>query len=130
MPMVTVPSVDETRAFYVDKLGFRHQMGVVGKDGQLDFCNVVYGKASLMFNRAQGPLPQPAEAQPVAFYIWTEDVDAHFAELREAGLRATEPLTDQWWGDRTFVISDPNGYRVWFYATVAEIAPPPGMKIV
>jgi len=37
MPMITVDSVDTLRASYVDKLGFSHMMGVVGKDGQFDF---------------------------------------------------------------------------------------------
>ena len=37
MPIVTVRSVDDIRSFYVDTLGFSHVMGMVGKDGQLDF---------------------------------------------------------------------------------------------
>ena len=37
MPIIAVPSVDATRNFYVDTLGFRHVMGMIGKDGQLDF---------------------------------------------------------------------------------------------
>jgi catechol 2,3-dioxygenase-like lactoylglutathione lyase family enzyme len=38
MPMIVVGSVDAIRNFYVDTLGFTHVMGMVGKDGQLDFC--------------------------------------------------------------------------------------------
>ena len=38
MPMIVVASVDAIRNFYVDTLGFSHVMGMVGKDGQLDFC--------------------------------------------------------------------------------------------
>ena len=36
MPIIKVESVDTTRDFYVDELGFSHVMGMVGKDGQLD----------------------------------------------------------------------------------------------
>ena len=32
MPIVSVKSVDETRDFYVEKLGFDHLMAVVGND--------------------------------------------------------------------------------------------------
>jgi hypothetical protein len=38
MPMITVRSVDDIRNFYVDKLGFSHVMGMVGKDGQWIFA--------------------------------------------------------------------------------------------
>ena len=38
MPIIAVPSVDATRNFYVDTLSFHHVMGMIGKDGQLDFC--------------------------------------------------------------------------------------------
>src|SRR5262245_58294947 len=61
MPMVGVPSVDDARKFYVEKLGFEQQMGVLGKDGKLDFVNVVRNGASIMFSRAAGePSAKPA----------------------------------------------------------------------
>src|SRR3954469_7384524 len=53
MPIITVDSVDDARAFYVDKLGFGHMMGMLGKDGQLDFCTVTLGGARIMLNRPQ-----------------------------------------------------------------------------
>ena len=129
MPMVNVPSVDAVRDFYVDKLGFDHQMGVVGKDGALDFVNVVRGSAALMFSRD----PEGGEAakqQTVEFYINVGDVDAVYADVTKRGVEAADPLTDQWWGDRTFVVQDPNGFRVWFASKVAEAVPPPGLKVV
>lgn len=132
MPMITVPSVDETRAFYVDKLGFQHQMAVVGKDGALDFCNLVLGESSVMFSRPGPDLDagRPTGGQAVELYIPVDDVDAFHEEVAARGVKVDEPLTDQWWGDRTFKVTDPNGYRIWFFTTVGELAPPPGTKIV
>jgi hypothetical protein len=43
MPMISVDSADEAREFYVEKLGFEHMMGMLGKDGRLDFCTVTTG---------------------------------------------------------------------------------------
>ena len=40
MAMIYVDSVEDARLFYVDKLGFTHMMGMLGKDGLLDFCTV------------------------------------------------------------------------------------------
>lgn len=129
MPIIAVPSVDAARNFYVDTLGFQHVMGMIGKDGQLDFCTVVLGAASIMFNRAAGTPPPPGR-QPVDIYLEVADVDALHATLKQKGVAISDPLTMQWWGDRTFKVMDPNGYEIWFYTNVAEPVPPTGAKFV
>jgi uncharacterized glyoxalase superfamily protein PhnB len=130
MPMIVVRSVDAIRNFYVDTLGFSHVMGMVGKDGQLDFCTVVMGEARIMFMRAPGDTPSPTGKQPVEIYLEVEDVDALHNRLKKKGVAFNDPLTLQWWGDRTFKVLDPNGYEIWFYTHVAEPKPPQGAKLV
>jgi uncharacterized glyoxalase superfamily protein PhnB len=129
MPIITVASVDDTRGFYVDTLGFQHVMGMVGKDGQLDFCTVTLGHASIMFNRAPGAALR-AGKQPVEIYLEVADVDALHEALAAKGVAISDPLVLQWWGDRTFKVLDPNGYQVWFYTNVADPVPPAGAKLV
>ena len=129
MPIIAVPSVDAARSFYVDTLGFQHVMGMIGKDGQLDFCTVVMGAARVMFNRAQSTAAAPAK-QAVEIYLEVADVDALHGVLRKKGVAISDPLTLQWWGDRTFKVMDPNGYEIWFYTNVAEPKPPVGAKLV
>ena len=130
MPIIGVGSVDTTRNFYVDTLGFSHVMGMVGKDGQLDFCTVVMGEARIMFMRAPGGTPTPAAKQPVEIYLEVSDVDALHSAFKKTGTAISDPLTLQWWGDRTFKVLDPNGYEIWFYTHVAEPKPPTGAKLV
>ena len=130
MPMIIVRSVDAIRNFYVHTLGFTHVMGMVGKDGQLDFCTVVMGDARIMFMRAPGDAPSPGGKQPVEIYLEVEDVDALHNRLKKNGVAISDPLTLQWWGDRTFKVLDPNGYEIWFYTNVAEPTPPQGAKLV
>ena len=129
MPMIAVESVDAVRDFYVDKLGFAHVMGMVGKDGQLDFVTVVLGDARMMFMRS--PVgPGRSGKQPVGIYFQVEDVERYHNRLKKDGVTISDPLTLQWWGDRTFKVLDPNGYEIWFYTNVAEPVPPPGAKLV
>jgi PhnB protein len=133
MPIITVESVDKARNFYVETLGFDHVMGVLGKDGQLDFLTVVLGGARLMFSRPQGAgaaASAGGKKQPVEIYFQVGDVEAYHASLKKRGVKITEGLTTQWWGDRTFKLMDPYGYEIWFYQTVGEPKPPQGMKIV
>jgi uncharacterized glyoxalase superfamily protein PhnB len=133
MPIIAVDSVDEIRTFYVDTLGFDHVMGVVGKDGQFDFCTVVKDGARIMFARAPGT-PAGAKSarakQPVEIYLEVSDVQVYHDTLKKKGVKVTDPLSMQWWGDRTFKVRDPYGYEIWFYQTVGEPKPPQGMKIV
>ena len=129
MPIIAVGSVDTARDFYVNTLGFTHMMGVVGKDGGLDFCSVVLGEAQVMFTRGR-PAAAAGQPQAVEIYLEVEDVDALNARLQKKEIAITDPLTLQWGGDRTFKVQDPNGYVGWFYTNVSEPKPPQGMKVV
>lgn len=131
MPMIAVESVDAVRDFYVDKLGFQHVMGMIGKDGQLDFVTVVLGGARVMFSRAPGSeaTHRPGK-QPVEIYLQVDDVEVFHNRVKKNGVKISDPLTLQWWGDRTFKVLDPNGYEIWFYTNVAEPKPPQGAKLV
>ena len=51
VPSFWVDSVETLRSFYLEKLGFGHMMGIVGKDGQLDFCIVFRDDAMVMIGR-------------------------------------------------------------------------------
>jgi PhnB protein len=134
MPIIRVESVDDARDFYVDKLGFTHVMGMVGKDGQLDFVTVVLGGARVMFSRAPGSDGAPPRAragkQPIEIYLQVDDVDGYHNQVKKKGVTISDPLTLQWWGDRTFKVMDPNGYEIWFYTNIAEPKPPMGAKLV
>jgi len=77
MPMISVESVDQVRAFYVEKLGFDHLMGMLGKDGQLDFCTVTLGGAKVMLTRTQEKMADTSAAsskRPVEIYFEVADV--------------------------------------------------------
>ena len=56
-----------------------------------------------------------------ALYTYVTDVDRAAAEARKAGAGVTD-AEDQPWGDRTSVITDPDGYR-WVLATFKKLAP-------
>jgi PhnB protein len=133
MPMIMVDSVEKARSFYVEQLGFRHQMGMLGKDGNLDFVNVVLGTAPIMLMRPQEKTANTSSngsRQPVEIYMQVPDVDSYHKEVAGRGVKITTPLTDQWWGDRTFTVTDPYGYHIWFFQRVGQPNPPKGAKLV
>ena len=136
MPMIYVDSVDDARAWYVDKLGFSHMMGMLGRDGKLDFCTVSLGGARIMLMRpAEGITGTDATTQkrPVELYLEVADVEAYYNDLKKRKVQPTSPLTDQWWGDRNFAVRDPYGYLLWFNQTIhafETVQPPAGVTIV
>ena len=90
MPIITVESADKARNFFVDTLGFDHVMGVLGKDGQLDFVTVVLNGARLMFARPHDKLPIAKAGngkQPVEIYLEVDDVETYHSALKKKKLR-------------------------------------------
>jgi uncharacterized glyoxalase superfamily protein PhnB len=137
IPNIVVESVETMRGFYIDTLGFEHMMGVVGKDGKLDFCIVTREGAQVMLMRApdqrEGAAQKHATPRPLELYIEVSDVDAYHSSLK-GKVPVKEALTTQWWGDRNFAVEDPYGYRLWFFKTVKqwgpESQPPAGVTLV
>lgn len=112
-------------------------MGIVGKDGRLEFAIVTRDGAMLMFTRPDTQVEGSGEKyptkRPVELHINVPDVDAYHESMRERRVRVAEPIKTQWWGDRNFAVEDPYGYRLWFYQTVevwGKIVPPAGVKVV
>jgi len=133
MAMIYVDSVEEARAYYVGELGFTHVMGMLGKDGQLDFCTVSLSGARIMLMRPAEEITgtnATGSKRPVEFYMEVADVEGYHDQLRKQKVKVTSPLTDQWWGDRTFTVQDPFGYQIWFFQNVAEPKLPAGAKVV
>lgn len=134
VPSFWVESVETLRSFYLEQLGFQHMMGIVGKDGQLDFSIVFRDDAMVMIGRPQdrveGASPQYPTRRPLELYVYLKDIDAYHAEVSKRGVPIAEPLTTQWWGDRNFAVRDPYGYQIWFGQTVGDLVPPPGTKMI
>src|SRR5260370_22949378 len=122
MAMIYVDSVEDARSFYVDKAGFTHIMGMLGKDGLLDFCTVSLGGARIMLMRPseamQGTTVTTGK-RPVELYLEVGDVEAYHEQLKRQKIKPTTPLTDQRWVDATCTVLDPFGYEIWFYQSVA-----------
>ena len=78
MAMLYVDSVEDARSFYVEKLGFAHMMGMLGKDGLLDFCTVSLNGARIMLMRPSEGIKgtnATTEKRPVELYLEVADVE-------------------------------------------------------
>lgn len=110
---IITPKLTETRAFYVEKLGF----DVVFEN---DFFILLAGYGDQISflqpdHASQEPLFRPAfGGRGVYLTIDVEDVDAEYARLKSRGVAIEVDLRDEPWGDRHFAVVDPNGVGIDF----------------
>ena len=101
VPDIRSRQMDESRAFYVDFLGFNVAMDMgfittfVAPGNPTSQINVLHddGSSALLPNVS----------------IEVEDVDKVYADATARGLKIAYPLTDEPWGVRRFFVVDPSG---------------------
>lgn len=113
-PQFVVNDVVETAEFYHDKLGFNilgyfadpPVYAMVERDG-IEFHFGKPDKGSIRPNETRRSIGGDA-------YIWVDNIDALYAELKARNVEIVEELAVQGYGARDFVIRDCNGYRITF----------------
>ena len=71
--------------------------------------------------------PQADGSSPVIIYVYVEDVDSVIEKAVAAGAKILLPAKDQFWGDRTGRIMDPEGH-VWTISSRIEETTSPGRE--
>jgi catechol 2,3-dioxygenase-like lactoylglutathione lyase family enzyme len=115
-PCFIVSNVDQTIAFYCDKLGFETRLrepdpnpffAIIGRDG-----------AQLFVKSDKDVLPLPNSKRHRFMrwdaFVYAADPDALAAEFADHGAAFSVPLKDTNDGLRGFEISDPDGYVLFF----------------
>jgi len=92
-------------------------------DGKILHALVSIGPAMVMIESEWPGFPnRPPDASgssPVAMFVYVADVDAAFSRAVDGGAKVLMPLADQFWGDRTGWVIDPEGH-VWTIASRIE----------
>jgi uncharacterized glyoxalase superfamily protein PhnB len=95
-----------------------------GPDGELNTVSVAsHTGAPLMFGTPMGS--SALNPDGLMLFISSENVDAYHDEVAGRDVDITEGLTDQFWGDRTFIVRDPWGLHLMFGQTVGEMSEVP-----
>jgi catechol 2,3-dioxygenase-like lactoylglutathione lyase family enzyme len=113
-PFFIVSNVDQTIAFYRDKLGFEARFqepernpffDIVGRDGPQIFVKS---------DRDTSPLPNAKRNPWWDAFVYAPDPDALAVEFAEHGAAFSVPLRDTHDGLRGFEICDPDSYVLFF----------------
>jgi catechol 2,3-dioxygenase-like lactoylglutathione lyase family enzyme len=115
-PSFIVSDVDQTIAFYRDKLGFESRFrapdvgaffAIIGRDGT---------QILIKSDRDVSPLPNHMRHPYMRWdaFVYVADPDALAAEFADHGAAFSAPLKDTDDGLRGFEICDPDGYTLFF----------------
>jgi PhnB protein len=63
------------------------------------------------------------DAVSMSLHVYVENSDALFERAVEAGVEVVQPMTDQFYGDRSGTIIDPFGHRWTLFTHVEDVAP-------
>ncbi len=108
--------LEKTADFYT-KLGFE----VAKADGAIrmkigDFTLAIMDEKAATIQEATKSGPRGAG---MFLYVEVDDVDVQYKMVHENGIQSTEPK-DWPWGKREFVVKDPDGYHLAFYAPIKK----------
>lgn len=97
-------------------LGFQERSRFVDKDGRVQEAELVIGDNKLYFaGHRSGYWEGKGRGPEQLTLVWVDDVDAHYARVRAAGVEADAPQ-DQSYGARSYNVTDPEGYK-WGFMT-------------
>ena len=101
VPDIRSKQMDESRAFYVDFLGFNVGMDMGFITTFVSPSNPTSQISVLLDDGSSALLPNVS--------IEVEDVDKVYSDATDRGLEIPYPLTDEPWGVRRFFVVDPSG---------------------
>jgi uncharacterized glyoxalase superfamily protein PhnB len=106
-PVPELPVVDVERAqkHYRDALGF--EIGWL--DPGQEIGAVSRGRVTIFFRKRTPPF------EPAVHWVFAEDIDASFLELKSSGANIVDPLETKAWGLRQFTVRDLDGNLFYFH---------------
>ena len=132
-PVLVLDDAAAAIDWYRKALGAEEVARAVGPDGKIMHAEIRIGDSLIMVHDGMGDARSPRAfgGSPASLWVYVNDCDALFNRAVAAGAQVPSgpmgPLMDQFWGDRTGTIIDPQGYR-WTIATHKEDLTPEELK--
>ena len=135
VPYLTVRDGDAAIEFYKRAFGATELSRAPAPDGKkLMHAAVEINGGIVMlsddfpeFSGGQANTPEAFGGSPVTIHLQLDDVDPVWRRAVEAGATVSQPLEDQFWGDRYGQLQDPFGHA-WALGQHVEDVPPDEMR--
>ena len=126
IPYLRIKGTVDALAFYQKAFGAVETMRLMMPNGGVGHAEIKIGDAVVMLSDEFpqmgifGPVTLGGSSVGVAIYM--ENVDAAFARAVAAGAEVTQPVADQFYGDRSGQLRDPFGH-IWTFSSHFEDVP-------
>ena len=105
VPELPVTDVERAQQHYRNVLGF--EVGWLDPDKEIGA--VSRGDVAIFFRKRTPPF------EPAVHWVFAEDIDATYGELKSLGANTVDPLETKPWGLRQFTVEDLDGNRFYFH---------------
>jgi uncharacterized glyoxalase superfamily protein PhnB len=105
VPELPVADVERAQEHYRDVLGFEIGWLYPGKG----IGAVLREGVTIFFRRREQPF------EPAVHWVYAEDIDTSYKELKSSGANIVEPLERKPWGLRQFTVQDLDGNLFYFH---------------
>jgi uncharacterized glyoxalase superfamily protein PhnB len=105
VPELPVADVERAQRHYRDALGFEVGWLYPGKE----IGAVSRGDVAIFFRKRKPPF------EPAVHWVFAEDIDASYRELKSSGANIVDPLEKKPWGLRQFTVKDLDGNLFYFH---------------
>ena len=115
--------------FLTKAFGFTEKVRMADDKGRVNHAEVAYENGFVMFGTPGEDYKNPKELGGATqlVYVYVDDVDAHFQHAKSAGAAIVREPEDQFYGDRSYVVTDPEGHE-WSFATHVHDPSPEEMQ--
>jgi PhnB protein len=132
-PQLTMQNAAAAIEWYKKAFGAEERSRALGPNDKVIHAEIRIGDSSIMLNDdlMGGNTVKAHNGSPISMWVYVPDCDALFDRAVKAGASVAEgpmgQMQDQFWGDRSGTLIDPEGYR-WNIATRKEDLTPDEMK--
>ena len=112
-PYLFYEDVAGALAWLAKAFGFRERMRMPGPDGKIMHAEMEMADGVVMMGYP-GPEyrnPKKLGAATQNIYVYVDDVDAHYEHAKRAGATIAREPEDQFYGDRNYLVHDPEGHE-------------------
>ena len=120
LPVLPVSNIDETADYYTKTLHFEENFRQKTPEGMSINSQLTFEGSTLMLNLN----PEKAPLEGGGIYLWVrlyeKNINKYYDSLVESGVNITDPIKDQFWGDRSFTIKDCNNFYIAFNQAIPK----------
>jgi PhnB protein len=130
-PYLVIGGAAKAIDFYKNVFGATEVLRMAQPDGKIGHAELKIGDSTIMLADESPKMgfksPKTLGGSPVSILLYVEDVDKVFNRAVSAGATSVRPVADQFYGDRSGILTDPFGH-VWSVSTHIEDVPPDEME--